>query len=177
MQDFITNNQILFIVLGILIVMAIIGYAADKNNIGKKENKPVKKKKEEQVPERVIEEETIIEESEPVQESTELVFDSEPNEMEPVIQDEGVLEPAIEYNEEMSIESVTQDDFSAPLEGFQNPIDVTAVASELGVDPSILTTPIEGNQPVSDEYGIDNVPSLHADGTPDNQNSGDVWKF
>lgn len=169
MQDFFSNNQILFIVLGVLIVMAIIGYAADKNNVGKKENKPAKKKKEEPIP--VAEEEVST-----AQESSELVFDLESNEMEYATQDNITLEPAIEVKQEMYVES-PQDDFTASIEGIQNSIDVASVASELGVDPSILTTPLEGAEVTSDEYGIDNVPALHADDTPDTQNNGDVWKF
>jgi hypothetical protein len=157
MPEFIVENQIWFIIIGILCLMAFIGYVAEKYNLGKKRTKSKREERLEPVEEDEADEYQPVES--PVIESD---FKLESSEVTPVNNDI-ILEPAnpIQNNPNM--------DLTIPLNGIQNPADAEAVASELGVDPSILT-PLEGA--ITDDFGIDSVPKLNSDvGEHENQDN------
>jgi hypothetical protein len=169
MPDFIIENQYWFIGLAILIVMAIIGYVADKNDIGKKKKKTVRRV-----------EPTPITEEEPYEMTESEVAQEEGN-----FYPEQTIEMPEEINEmaeeapmmpESVIEVMPTEEITFSENEMQNTAQLETIVSDLGVDAAILE-PLEGSQP-NDEFGIDNVPVLHADHSNDEQNpTGDVWKF
>lgn len=173
MSEFIMDNQIWFIIIGVICIMALIGYVADKNNVGKKKERISKKEKTEpEETEKIIDPIEINNE-----EPEEIVMNSENN--NPVLEginQEIILEPAILPQQEVIVDS--NEELSVPLNSVENSANVEAVASELGIDPSILTTPLEGGSS-NDEFGIDNVPKLRTTENVENNEilGNDVWKF
>ena len=79
-MDFISNNFVWFIVAGIIILMAIIGYIADKTDFGRKVNENAKeeKKDKKQKKEKKIKQKNEKDKTE-VKENTELTKESETN--------------------------------------------------------------------------------------------------
>lgn len=163
MTEFISNNQIWFILIGVLCVMALIGYVAEKNNLGKKK---------ERAPRKVVPEPEIIEEvqNEPVVENSIQTFEAEDSKLNDEIVNEDIT-----IQKDVTLNS--DEDLIVPISEVQNEQNIEAVASELGIDPAILT-PLEGAI-VSDEFGVDNVPMLHIDEAKEGTEteSNDVWKF
>lgn len=102
-MDFVINNYIIFIVVGVILLMALIGYIADNTNFEKKPKKTKKDKKEKNVQPEVVDHVEEI----PVEAPLELETIGE--EVIPVENTEGLMnefEIPTDLNEEAKIEPV-----------------------------------------------------------------------
>ena len=152
-MDFVIENYIWFLVGGVVILMTIVGYFAEKTEFGKKTNK--KAEKDDVVP-------VTNMESEPVEE---ILFDDElesiPNEPEeePMADLDAEEEPAIEESEPVHLD--------VPEETEEIPEDLY-----VGLDGTPNTYK---NQSDTDDVDMDlpNIDSLKDDADSDD----DIWKF
>ena len=156
-MDFIVDNYVWFIVVGIIILMAVIGYIADKTDFGRKgkeedtkEKKVEKPKKEKKVKEKIkVEAKGINELTQEVTENNKVDV-QESNDL-------NVVEPV--QNVQVNNENIDQSLF-APLTDNVNEVipqnnEVTENAELKNIEPAKLENPIqENNQTVAEEEDI-----------------------
>ena len=159
-MDFIVDNYVWFIVVGIIILMAVIGYIADKTDFGRKgkeeatkEKKVEKPKKEKKVKEK---KEKIKVEAKGINELTQEVTENNKVNIQEST-DLNVAEPV--QNVQVNNENIDQSLF-APLTDNVNEVipqynEVTENAELKNIEPAKLENPIqENNQTVAEEEDI-----------------------
>ena len=159
-MDFVIENYIWFLVGGVVILMTIVGYFAEKTEFGKKTNK--KAAKEEVVP-------TTDMESEPVEE---ILFDDEmesiPNEIEEPMADlDAEEEPTVEEEAISTVEESEPVHLDIPDETEEIPEDLYA-----GLDGTPNTYKEQSDNEELD-MDLPNIDSLKDDEDSDD----DIWKF
>lgn len=160
-MDFIVDNYIWFIVAGIIILMAVIGYIADKTDFGRKgkdedtkEKKVEKPKKEKKVKEK---KEKIKVEAKGINELTQEVAENNKVDVQQS-NDLNVVEPV--QNVQVNNENIDQSLF-APLTDNVNEVipqnnEVVENTELKNVEPAKLENPIQenNNQTVAEEEDI-----------------------
>ena len=186
MMDFIMNNYIWFIIGGILIVLAIIGFLAEKLKFGKKEfsldskkSEPQKMKKQKSEPERTVE--AVVEDN-PEDRSIEDVLAVPEREIK-------------EENTTGEMFAYTEPDFKKEAEG--TAVETKEVNNDLPNDDLFapLNAPVEEKasyeepvmeeEPVIEKEEVDNKSEISASDVPDLDEvrdsvltfDDDVWKF
>ena len=186
MMDFIMNNYIWFIIGGILIVLAIIGFLAEKLKFGKKEfsldskkSEPKKMKKQKSEPERTVE--AVVEDN-PEDRSIEDVLAVPEREIK-------------EENTTGEMFAYTEPDFKKEAEG--TAVETKEVNNDLPNDDLFapLNAPVEEKasyeepvmeeEPVIEKEEVDNKSEISASDVPDLDEvrdsvltfDDDVWKF
>ncbi|MEG2321938.1 MAG: hypothetical protein RSB71_00410 [Bacilli bacterium] len=122
-MDFISDNYIWFIIGGVVIIMAIIGYFAEKTDFGRKGEKPVKEPK--------VKKEKIVKEPEHLQ-----------------VDAKGIAELSKSITEQMqdkitdnNINAAVTDDLYAPLTEEIKPVGLEAVSEDL-MQPLTADVPV-----------------------------------
>lgn len=160
-MDFIVDNYVWFIVVGIIILMAVIGYIADKTDFGRKgkdedtkEKKVEKPKKEKKVKEK---KEKIKVEAKGINELTQEVAENNKVDVQESA-DLNVVEPV--QNVQVNNENIDQSLF-APLTDNVNEVipqnnEVVENTELKNVEPAKLENPIQenNNQTVAEEEDI-----------------------
>ena len=159
-MDFIVDNYVWFIVVGIIILMAVIGYIADKTDFGRKgkeeatkEKKVEKPKKEKKVKEK---KEKIKVEAKGINELTQEVTENNKVNVQES-NDLNVVEPV--QNVQVNNENIDQSLF-APLTDNVNEVipqnnEVVENTELKNIEPAKLENPIqENNQTVAEEEDI-----------------------
>lgn len=160
-MDFIVNNYVWFIVVGVIILMAVIGYIADKTDFGRKgkeedtkEKKVEKPKKEKKVKET---KEKIKVEAKGINELTQEVAENNKVDVQESA-DLNVVEPV--QNVQVNNENIDQSLF-APLTDNVNEVipqnnEVVENTELKNVEPSKLENPIQenNNQTVAEDEDI-----------------------
>lgn len=160
-MDFIVDNYVWFIVIGIIILMAVVGYIADKTDFGRKgkdedtkEKKVEKPKKEKKVKEK---KEKIKVEAKGINELTQEVAENNKVDVQQS-NDLNVVEPV--QNVQVNNENIDQSLF-APLTDNVNEVipqnnEVVENAELKNVEPAKLENPIQenNNQTVAEEEDI-----------------------
>lgn len=160
-MDFIVDNYVWFIVIGIIILMAVVGYIADKTDFGRKgkdedtkEKKVEKPKKEKKVKEK---KEKIKVEAKGINELTQEVAENNKVDVQQS-NDLNVVEPV--QNVQVNNENIDQSLF-APLTDNVNEVipqnnEVVENTELKNVEPAKLENPIQenNNQTVAEEEDI-----------------------
>ena len=175
-MDFIINNYLWFGIAGVVLLMALIGFLAEKTNFIVNDNKPKKEKKSKKK-EKQAEEMPVVEET-PVMESQEPVANPDTTVTEPEVLNFGT---GMENQEpELEAAPLTTDMWTTPdVEPEVAQPAETPVVTETGED---LTQPF-GDVPVqpdvteSQEMNVSD--SVQPETTPQETatNEEDIWKF
>lgn len=186
-MDFVINNYIIFIIVGVILLMALIGYIADNTNFEKKPKKEKikkdKKKKEEFVEQTAVEnQETVIPDTnsdlntldDSLVSTEELTNSENSNEMSEISND---------VNMEAKDDLNMMDSFDLPSELTDTNINNVASEQSIDANASIENNNFETNS--NDvNFDLDNNPVN--DEQTDNQkneeinnetNTDDIWKF
>lgn len=174
-MEFIADNYIWIIIVGIIILMTIIGYIADKTDFGKK--KPEKKNKKQE--ENNLDEITVEysqDELDPVdsfpadfEEKTEPAFDTDEMDLSPQIE---------EFKEETADEEIPEELF-AGIDGTPNVYkqEESGLTEENEEKQEIIETNLENNENIENlEIELPSIDSLNQE-LADETEDDDVWKF
>lgn len=182
-MDFIINNYIIFIIIGVILLMALIGYIADNTNFEKKPKKEKKAKKDKKK-----QKEDVVTELE----STDVVTS---------IPDENVETNPLDTPSELDtpVETDTKDATEVSNDGlmdaFETPSDLTSenvepteaepvsnpetVAVEEST-PNVDPMPMEEPAPVEETVETPEEPKDQGEATTteeNKENTDDIWKF
>lgn len=176
-MDFIINNYIIFIIIGVILLMALIGYIADNTNFEKKPKKEKKAKKDKKK-----QKEDVVTELE----STDVVTS---------IPDENVETNPLDTPSELDtpVETDTKDATEASNDGlmdaFETPSDLTSEnvepteAEPVAVEestPNVDPMPMEEPAPVEETVETPEEPKDQGEATTteeNKENTDDIWKF
>ena len=172
--DFVIGNYVWFIIIGILILMAVVGYIADKTDFGR--NVVEKEHKEKVRPEKVIKEKPKKEKS-----KKEKVVEELP------IKEQNNIELANIENVEQSVSDEVKQDFSTEVNTFDN--NDNFVTEEGQVDQSLFEPlpsmdqffdekPMEQNKEdiTSEPINID-LSTQDENKNSEIESDDDIWKF
>ena len=182
MEEFIYENYLWFIIGGVILLMALIGFIAEKTNFGRgsgdKKEKKSKKKEEKQAIVENVPSEPIIEndipEAESINTNLEITEEQpEPSNEMPIEEDLTVpLEPNKEEGKVEDIIGNIEEDLTVPFgdnvvsnESVENNNEVKDIAPE-EMKEEILESPIE------EELKLPKIESLETE-----ESDEDVWKF
>lgn len=194
---FITENAIWLIIFGVLIVMAMIGYMAEKKNGKEKKSVPEPVPKEKEQP--IEKEEPVVQKKEPVQPTTNVVNDILGMDMNAAVSQTPAptVEMPTETSQEIKVEAApetvtaTGEDLTVPLESASalssteqaiNLESIPVVSSE----PEIQTITSKANSPMNateatttnNDFAINDISTLFGETKPEESDSStDVWKF
>ena len=155
-MDFITDNYVWFIVIGVVILMAVIGYVADKTDFGRKgknDEKIEKPKKEKKKKESKPKENKIKIEAKGINELSQKLADNQPK--EEIV--DSVNQNVVNSNLGQPAENIDQALF-APLTD-EKPATEEPVTDNVelkNVEPAKLENPVSENtsQPVAEDEDI-----------------------
>ncbi len=192
-MDFVINNYIIFMVVGVLLFMALIGYIADHKNFEKKPKKQKKGKKEKQenkvesvLETPSVEEPVMVEETPEVKEE---VVEAVPAVEEPIIT-EGSTEESVPVTEmptedTPTVQEMPVEESVKPMDEFMNvfetpaelttepvqevPVETSSMEGQMEETPVFETIPVEPisqpETPVVDNKTEINEPIVNAEGT------------
>lgn len=191
---FITENAIWLIIFGVLIVMAMIGYMAEKNQKKEKKAAPEPAPKEKEQP--VEKEEPVVQKKEPERPTTNVVNDIMGMDMNASVSQtssspvEAPVETSVESKAEEIPETVTAtgEDLTVPLESSTSAeptinlesIPVVPTEPEIQTITSGVETTTENTEATTtnNDLAINDISTLFGETkTEESDSSADVWKF
>lgn len=184
--DFVTENYIWFIVVGIIILMAIVGYIADKTDFGRNRVERQPKEKQEKVkPEKVVKEKIKKEKNKKEKNLKEEVVEELPAMEQNVVETVNNIESA-----EQPIYNEIPQDFSTENNFINDNVKDTLVTDETQVDQSLFEPlpsidqffneqPVEQNNniEVSSEPININLENEEVKQNSEVESDDDIWKF
>lgn len=194
-MDFVINNYIIFMVIGVLLFMALIGYIADHKNFEKKPKKAKTKKKEDTV--EPIEETPIVEEPIKVEEAPadkEEIIEStvtspeEPSIVEPVVEEPLTAVSETPMEEVKVVQEQPGDDlmniFETPSEFVSEPVQETPVFETVSATSEMTPlpeTPVDSNVEPHEFIVESSETTTQPTNTTVSQEqtvpTDDIWKF
>ncbi|MDD2181414.1 MAG: hypothetical protein PHW32_03485, partial [Bacilli bacterium] len=150
-MDFINDNYVWFIVIGVILFMALIGYIAEKTDFGRSQFEKRVKREPKPKKEKVKKASTTVIEELPVAEANvENAIDEAV-----VIEDDDWLKPLEEPIDFMENNNETnEENLTVPLEGINPAAEEDLTVPLEGINPVVeedLTVPLEGINPVVEE--------------------------
>lgn len=182
-MDFIINNYVIFIIIGVILLMALIGYIADNTNFEKKPKKEKKAKKDKK------------------KQKEDVVTELESTDVVPSIPDENVETNPLDTPSELDtpVETDTKDATEVSSDGlmdaFETPSDLTSENVEpteaepvsnpetVAVEeptPNVDPMPMEEPAPVEETVETPEEPKDQGEATTteeNKENTDDIWKF